>query len=58
MTEHEAAGSAAHVDPEIVVLVESIRDRFGLKGLRQAAALIDEEIVRFEAEVRDAFAEE
>ncbi|MDP9394207.1 MAG: hypothetical protein M3Q27_08100 [Actinomycetota bacterium] len=34
------------VDPEIVGMVQSIRDRFGLRGLEAAATLIHEEMVR------------
>lgn len=35
-----------HIDPEIVGMVQTIRDRFGIRGLESAAALIHEEMVR------------
>jgi hypothetical protein len=41
------------VDPLVAELVEAIRDRFGLRGLRDARGLIDQEIVLAE----DALAE-
>ena len=39
------AGHHDEVDPIVVDLVSTIRDRFGLRGLRSARALIDQEIV-------------
>lgn len=33
------------IDPAVVTMVEQIRDRYGLRGLRDARTLIDEEIV-------------
>ncbi|MDP9417045.1 MAG: hypothetical protein M3P48_04260 [Actinomycetota bacterium] len=45
------------VDPEIVAMVQSIRDRFGLRGLESAAALIHEEMIRT-APVLEQLAEE
>ena len=33
------------VDPLVAELVEAIRDRFGLHGLRDARRMIDQEIV-------------
>jgi hypothetical protein len=41
------------VDPLVAELVEAIRDRFGLHGLRDARRMIDQEIVLAE----DALAE-
>lgn len=49
-----APGSSA--DPEVVNLVHTIRDRFGVHGLRDAAALIAQEIDRVQAELDAAFA--
>ncbi len=45
------------VDPEIVAMVQSIRDRFGIHGLEAAATLIHEEMVRA-APVLEQLAEE
>ena len=39
------AGHPHEVDPLVAELVEAIRDRFGLRGLRDARGLIDQEIV-------------
>lgn len=39
------------IDPAVVAMVEQIRDRYGVRGLRDAAALIDAEIVRAEQAV-------
>jgi hypothetical protein len=50
--------SSAEPDPEVVAMVRAIRDRFGLHGLRDAAALIDAEIVRFQADIEGAFADD
>ena len=38
-------GHPHEVDPLVVELVEAIRDRFGLRGLRDARGMIDREIV-------------
>jgi len=42
-------GHQDEVDPLVAELVLSIRDRFGLHGLRDARRMIDEEIVLAEA---------
>lgn len=51
MTHHE-------VDPEIKAMVLAVRDRFGVNGLRQAARAVEEEIERYETQLREAFAAE
>ncbi|HET9945473.1 MAG TPA: hypothetical protein VFR56_07450 [Actinomycetes bacterium] len=38
-------GHPHEIDPLVVELVAAIRDRFGLRGLRDARGMIDEEIV-------------
>ena len=37
-------GTPDEIDPRVVELVVAIRDRFGLRGLRGARAMIDQEI--------------
>lgn len=46
---------AAGIDPQIVEMVQSLRDRFGVKGLRSAAWLIAGEIERTAMETEAAF---
>ncbi len=41
------------VDPEIVAMVESIRDRFGVHGLEDAATLIHEEMIKAAAVLQE-----
>ena len=41
------------VDPRVAELVVAIRDRFGLRGLRGAAWMIEKEIVLAEAAIND-----
>lgn len=45
------------IDPGVLALVAAIRDRFGVRGLREASTLIDAEIVRISAETQAAFEE-
>ena len=54
----DAGHDPHHVDPEILAMVQAVRDRFGLSGLRQASTLIDAEIVNVQAAMQAAFAEE
>ena len=44
-----AAGTPDEIDPRVAELVVAIRDRFGLRGLRGARAMIDQEIAVAEA---------
>lgn len=46
---------AQGIDPQIVDMVETLRDRFGLSGLRAAAWLIAGEIERTAMETEAAF---
>lgn len=41
------------IDPRVAELVVAIRDRFGLRGLRGADAMIKKEIVVAEQALRD-----
>jgi len=43
MTE-ATSGTPDEIDPLVAELVVAIRDRFGLRGLRGARAMIDQEI--------------
>ena len=43
MTE-ATSGTPDEIDPRVAELVVAIRDRFGLRGLRGARAMIDQEI--------------
>lgn len=57
MTEHaDERGPAVDtddLDPAVVEHVEAIRDRFGLRGLRGARALIADEIATAERALAD-----
>ena len=44
MTDRSTAGAPDEVDPRVAELVVAIRDRFGLRGLRGARWMIDQEI--------------
>lgn len=48
---------AAGIDPQIVAMVEQVRDRFGVRGLRSAAWLIAGEIERTTVETEHVFSE-
>lgn len=48
---------AAGIDPQIVDVVETLRDRYGVSGLRAAAWLIAGEIERTAMETEAAFSE-
>lgn len=41
------------VDPVIEQMVDTIRDRFGVSGLRAARTLIDQEITRYAQALAD-----
>lgn len=43
----------AEIDPAVVEMVTAIRDRFGLRGLRDAEAMIDREIRTAEAALQE-----
>ncbi|MGN6333409.1 MAG: hypothetical protein ACTHOD_17480 [Motilibacteraceae bacterium] len=51
------SSSDAACDPAIVSMVDTIRDRFGVSGLRAARHLIEQEIAQY-AEVLAGLAEE
>lgn len=44
MTDAGAGGMPDEVDPRVAELVVAIRDRFGLRGLRGARWMIEQEI--------------
>ena len=44
MTENQRADAPEDVDPRVAELVVAIRDRFGLRGMRGARWLLDQEI--------------
>lgn len=46
-------GTTEDVDPRVAELVFAIRDRFGLRGLRGAEAMIKAEITVAERALRD-----
>lgn len=48
---------AAGIDPQIVAVVENLRDRYGVSGLRAAAWLIAGEIERTAMETESAFSD-
>jgi hypothetical protein len=52
-----SSGSSGHmpdeVDPKVAELVVTIRDRFGLRGLRGARWMIDKEIALAEEALTD-----
>lgn len=53
MTEDQRSDVSEEVDPRVAELVVAIRDRFGLRGLRGARAMIDQEIAVAEAAISD-----
>ena len=44
MTDRSTAGEPDEVDPRVAELVVAIRDRFGLRGMRGARWMLEQEI--------------
>jgi len=44
MTDRSTAGAPDEVDPRVAELVVAIRDRFGLRGMRGARWMLEQEI--------------
>jgi len=44
MTDRSTAGAPDEVDPRVAELVVAIRDRFGLRGMRGAHWMLEQEI--------------
>lgn len=53
MTEVQGTAMPDEVDPAVAELVMAIRDRFGLRGLRGAAWMIQQEIAIAEQALED-----
>jgi hypothetical protein len=53
MTDRSTDGAPDEVDPRVAELVVAIRDRFGLRGMRGARWMLDQEIALAEAAMAD-----
>ncbi len=53
MTDLSADGTPDDVDPRVAELVIAIRDRFGLRGMRGARWMLDQEIALAEEAIAE-----
>ena len=57
MTDRSTAGAPDEVDPRVAELVVAIRDRFGLRGMRGARWMLDQEIALAEEAIAELSAD-